>query len=78
MGTPMAVGAWGSFDGDTAIEYAPCAEGSVEIMIGGGTGFNLLATDAGLARLATVIEAALADERRLSYLDERVRDVRAG
>ncbi|HEY0806597.1 MAG TPA: hypothetical protein VGD84_16105 [Pseudonocardiaceae bacterium] len=76
MGRPMVVGAWGSFDGDTAIEYAPGNEGAVEIMIGGPTGFSLFATDSGLARLATVIEAALADERRLSYLDDRVRDVR--
>jgi hypothetical protein len=35
-----------------------------------------LATDAGLARLAIVIEAARADKRRLTYLDEHARDVR--
>jgi hypothetical protein len=76
MDRPMAVGAWGLFDGDTAIEYAPCREGAVEIMIGRVIGFNLLATDAGLARLAIVIEAARADKRRLTYLDEHARDVR--
>jgi hypothetical protein len=65
----MEVGAWGSFDGDTAIHYAPCAGGAVELTLGGATGFNLLATDAGLARLADVIGAALNDERRLLMLN---------
>ena len=46
-------------------------------MIGGAIGFNLLATDAGLARLATVIEAARTDKRRLTYLNEHTREVRS-
>lgn len=70
MGRPMTVGAWGMFDGDTAIEFAPCQGGVVELTLGGPTGFTLLATDAGLARLADVIESARKDTRRLFYLEE--------
>lgn len=60
--------AWASFDDQTAIRYLPCGGGAVELVIGGDEGFNLLTTDAGLARLADVIEAARADELRLRQL----------
>ena len=70
MNRPMIVGAWGTFKGDTAITYTPCQEGSIELMIGGAKGFDLLVTDSGLAKLADVIDAARKDERRLELLDE--------
>lgn len=60
--------AFACFDEETAIRYSPCGGGDVELLIGGEDGFNLLATDAGLARLADVIEAARSDERRLRQL----------
>jgi hypothetical protein len=68
MDSPMRVAAWGKFDGHTAIRYVPCQEGEVELVIGGGSALNLLATDAGLVRLAQVVHAALQDERRLKHL----------
>ena len=70
----MTLGAFGSFDGDTEIGYTPCSGGAVEIMIGGAKGFNLLATDAGLAKLAALIEAARTDQRRLTLLNESLRE----
>lgn len=70
MSRPMTVSAWASFDGSTAIQYTVCGEGDVELVIGGACGFNLHATDAGLERLASVIDAALRDERRLRHLTD--------
>jgi hypothetical protein len=70
MGQPMTVSAWASFDGSTAIQYTVCGEGDVELVIGGASGFNLHATDAGLERLASVIDAARRDARRLRHLAE--------
>lgn len=60
--------AWASFDEQTAIRYLPCGGGAVELVIGGEEGFNLLATDAGLAKLAAVIDDARRDELRLRQL----------
>ena len=76
MSQSMSIGAWGSFDGDTEIRYSPCDTGAVEILIGGDEGFNLLATDAGINRLAAVIEAARSDEHRLRLLARRAESVR--
>jgi hypothetical protein len=69
MDSPMRLAAWGKFDGHTAIRYVPYREGEVELVIGGNSGFNLHTTDAGLTRLAQVIQAALHDEQRLKYLN---------
>lgn len=78
MGRPMAVGAWGVFDGDTSIEFVPGQGGVVELILGGPNGFTLLATDAGLARLADVIESARKDTRRLVFLEEADGEGRTG
>jgi len=74
MGQSMNICVWGTFDADTEIRYSACQEGSVEILIGGDEGFNLMATDAGLNRLADAIEAARSDERRLKLLVSRAED----
>ncbi|HEX5119371.1 MAG TPA: hypothetical protein VFW65_29625 [Pseudonocardiaceae bacterium] len=71
MGRPLVVSAWARFDEDTNVHYVPCQDGVVELMIGGDTGINLVVTDAGLDRLADVIEAARTDQRRLALADDK-------
>jgi hypothetical protein len=62
----MDLCAWGSFDGHTAIKYVPVTDGAVELSLGGAIGLNLLVSDAGLTRLAEVLEAARQDPLRLA------------
>lgn len=76
MSQSMNICAWATFDADTEIRYAPCHEGSVEILIGGDEGFNLMATAEGLNRLGDAIEAARHDEHRLRLLDRRAEGAR--